>query len=132
MDPLDTIFVKNVKDGGPAHLAGLNPGDRIISVNGEPVTGKSYGQVINLIQHSNSDLSLLVVPKDEDILQLVICLTFNLIAPIKRGYPINIFPVSGQKQMLWVLIRSTLLRHSNEYPQHMFLGEIRKHFILFG
>ena len=72
MDPLDTIFVKNVKDGGPAHLAGLNPGDRIISVNGEPVTGKSYGQVINLIQHSNSDLSLLVVPKDEDILQLVI------------------------------------------------------------
>ena len=71
LEPLDTIFVKNVKEGGPAQQAGLNPGDRIISVNGEPVTGKSYGQVINLIQHSNSDLSLLVVPKDEDILQLV-------------------------------------------------------------
>jgi len=71
LEPLDTIFVKNVKEGGPAHKAGLNAGDRIISVNGEPVTGKSYGQVINLIQQTTSDLSILVVPKEEDILQLV-------------------------------------------------------------
>ena len=78
LEPLDTIFVKNVKDGGPAQLAGLNPGDRIISVNGEAVTGKSYGQVINLIQHSNSDLNLLVVPKDEDILQLVRIMTTSI------------------------------------------------------
>ncbi|XP_045168315.2 rho GTPase-activating protein 21-like isoform X3 [Mercenaria mercenaria] len=70
LEPLDTIFVKNVKEGGPAHKAGLNPGDRIISVNGEPVTGKSYGQVINLIQQTSKDLSILVVPKEEDILQL--------------------------------------------------------------
>lgn len=71
LEPLDTIFVKNVKEGGPAHKAGLNPGDRIISVNGEPVTGKSYGQVINLIQQTTKDLNILVVPKEEDILQLV-------------------------------------------------------------
>ncbi|XP_052258523.1 uncharacterized protein LOC127863158 isoform X3 [Dreissena polymorpha] len=70
LQPLDTIFVKNVREGGPAQLAGLNAGDRIISVNGEPVTGRSYGQVISLIQHTTSDLSLLVVPKEEDILQL--------------------------------------------------------------
>jgi C-terminal processing protease CtpA/Prc len=71
LQPLDTIFVKNVKEGGPAQKAGLNAGDRIISVNGEPVTGKSYGQVINLIQQTTKDLSILVVPKEEDILQLV-------------------------------------------------------------
>ncbi|KAL4222410.1 Rho GTPase-activating protein 21 [Mactra antiquata] len=70
LEPLDTIFVKNVKEGGPAHKAGLNPGDRIISVNGEPVTGKSYGQVINLIQQTTKDLQILVVPKEDDILQV--------------------------------------------------------------
>lgn len=47
---MDTIFVKHVKEGGPAHLAGLHTGDRIVSVNDEPVTGKTYPQVIALIQ----------------------------------------------------------------------------------
>ncbi|KAL3831347.1 hypothetical protein ACJMK2_023105 [Sinanodonta woodiana] len=69
-EPMDTIFVKNVRSDGPARIAGLNPGDRILSVNGEPVSGKSYAQVISLIQQSSGDLELLVVPKDEDILQL--------------------------------------------------------------
>ncbi|KAK3588177.1 hypothetical protein CHS0354_012242 [Potamilus streckersoni] len=69
-EPMDTIFVKNVRTDGPARIAGLNPGDRILSVNGEPVSGKSYAQVISLIQQSSGDLELLVVPKDEDILQL--------------------------------------------------------------
>ena len=50
LDPMDTIFVKQVKDGGPAHIAGLHTGDRIVSVNGESVTGKTYSQVIALIQ----------------------------------------------------------------------------------
>ena len=50
LDPMDTIFVKQVKDGGPAHSAGLHTGDRIVSVNGESVTGKTYAQVIALIQ----------------------------------------------------------------------------------
>ena len=47
---MDTIFVKHVKDGGPAQQAGLQRGDRIVSVNGESVTGMSYSQVIALIQ----------------------------------------------------------------------------------
>ena len=50
LEPMDTIFVKQVKDGGPAHQAGLQQGDRIVSVNGETVTGKTYSQVIALIQ----------------------------------------------------------------------------------
>ena len=50
LEPMDTIFVKQVKDGGPAHHAGLHTGDRIVSVNGESVTGKTYSQVIALIQ----------------------------------------------------------------------------------
>ncbi|XP_075443716.1 rho GTPase-activating protein 21 isoform X9 [Ascaphus truei] len=71
LEPMDTIFVKQVKEGGPADGAGLCTGDRIIKVNGESVIGKTYSQVIALIQNSDSTLELSVMPKDEDILQLL-------------------------------------------------------------
>ncbi|XP_066119900.1 rho GTPase-activating protein 23 isoform X3 [Saccopteryx bilineata] len=67
---MDTIFVKNVKDEGPAHRAGLRRGDRLVKVNGESVIGKTYSQVIALIQNSDDTLELSIMPKDEDILQL--------------------------------------------------------------
>uniref|UniRef100_A0A8C1ERD9 Rho GTPase activating protein 21b n=1 Tax=Cyprinus carpio carpio TaxID=630221 RepID=A0A8C1ERD9_CYPCA len=67
---MDTIFVKQVKEGGPAHSAGLCNGDRIVKVNGESIIGKTYSQVIGLIQNSHTFLELCVMPKDEDILQL--------------------------------------------------------------
>ncbi|XP_077020715.1 rho GTPase-activating protein 23 isoform X2 [Tamandua tetradactyla] len=67
---MDTIFVKNVKDDGPAHRAGLRTGDRLVKVNGESVIGKTYSQVIALIQNSDDTLELSIMPKDEDILQL--------------------------------------------------------------
>ncbi|XP_069490767.1 rho GTPase-activating protein 23 isoform X2 [Ambystoma mexicanum] len=70
LEPMDTIFVKNVKEGGPAHLAGLCTGDRLVKVNGESIIGKSYSQVIALIQNSEDALDLCIMPKDEDILQL--------------------------------------------------------------
>ncbi|XP_072268813.1 rho GTPase-activating protein 21 isoform X2 [Pyxicephalus adspersus] len=70
LEPMDTIFVKQVKENGPACLAGLCTGDRIIKVNGESIIGKTYSQVIALIQNSDSTLELSVMPKDEDILQL--------------------------------------------------------------
>ena len=46
-------------------------GDRIISVNGESVSGKSYAEVVGLIQRLRDNLSLIVVPKQDDILQMV-------------------------------------------------------------
>ncbi|XP_037005788.2 rho GTPase-activating protein 23 isoform X4 [Artibeus jamaicensis] len=70
LEPMDTIFVKNVKDEGPAHRAGLRTGDRLVKVNGESVVGKTYSQVIALIQNSDDTLELSIMPKDEDILQL--------------------------------------------------------------
>ena len=45
------MFVKQVKDGGAAQVSGLQRGDRIVAVNGEAVTGKTYAHVIALIQH---------------------------------------------------------------------------------
>ncbi|XP_015208941.2 rho GTPase-activating protein 21 isoform X3 [Lepisosteus oculatus] len=70
LEPMDTIFVKQVKEEGPAHTAGLCTGDRIVKVNGESIIGKTYSQVIALIQNSDTFLELCVMPKDEDILQL--------------------------------------------------------------
>uniref|UniRef100_A0A3B4WFP1 Rho GTPase activating protein 23 n=1 Tax=Seriola lalandi dorsalis TaxID=1841481 RepID=A0A3B4WFP1_SERLL len=52
LEPMDTIFVKNVREKGPAHQAGLCTGDRLVKVNGESVLGKTYSQVIALIQNS--------------------------------------------------------------------------------
>ena len=101
---MDTIFVKNVKEGSSAQLSGLTRGlylafcaydiflyfsynllisscltnyllfilgDRIVSVNGDSVTGRSYAEVVQLIQCTKGYLRLLVVPRQDDILQMV-------------------------------------------------------------
>lgn len=68
---METIFVKNVKDRSPAKQAGLQQGDRLIAVNGTAVNDKSYSEVVQLIVKSPDYLHLLVVPKEEDVLQRV-------------------------------------------------------------
>lgn len=65
LDPMDTIFVKNVRTYSPAYEAGLKTGDRVITVNDQSVSQKSYAQVIGLIQQSEGTLKLEVLPKDE-------------------------------------------------------------------
>ncbi|XP_054625334.1 rho GTPase-activating protein 21-like isoform X2 [Dunckerocampus dactyliophorus] len=70
LEPMDTIFVKSVKENGPAYHAGLCRGDRLVKVNGENILGKTYSQVIALIQNSETSLELSVMQKDEDVLQL--------------------------------------------------------------
>lgn len=62
---MDTIFVKNVRTYSPAYDAGLKTGDRVITVNDQSVSQKSYAQVIGLIQQSEGTLKLEVLPKDE-------------------------------------------------------------------
>lgn len=47
--PMDTIFIREVKEGSPAHNAGLTKGDRILAINNYPLTGKSYSDIIHLI-----------------------------------------------------------------------------------
>ncbi|XP_071551281.1 uncharacterized protein [Panulirus ornatus] len=71
LDPLDTIFVKHVRPVSPAHLAGLRTGDRVVSVNGESVGSHTYQEVVATIQHSPPTLQLMVVPREQDLLQQV-------------------------------------------------------------
>lgn len=69
--PMDTVFVKKVHQNTPAHLAGLQEGDRLLAVNGVPVTAIPYSQVVATIQQTPKTLTLQVVPKNFDILQTV-------------------------------------------------------------
>ncbi|XP_028286115.1 rho GTPase-activating protein 23-like [Parambassis ranga] len=71
LEPMDTIFVKSIKDHGPAKRAGLCTGDRLVKINGESVLGKTYSQVVTLIQNSKNILELSIMTKDQDMLQLV-------------------------------------------------------------
>lgn len=73
--PMDTIFVRAVRAGGPAAAAGLRAGDRVLAVNGEPVAGgrgrASYARAVQLVQREPHMLTLTVVPRDHDLLQKV-------------------------------------------------------------
>lgn len=68
-----------MKDRGPAVLAGLNIGDRLVSVNGETVAGRTYAQVVQMIQKSRDSLFLVVVPRQDDILQ-VVSITYSFVS----------------------------------------------------
>lgn len=44
------IYVLKVRQDGPAQQAGLGHTDEIVAVNGTPVKGKSYEQVVSMIR----------------------------------------------------------------------------------
>ncbi|KAF4520925.1 hypothetical protein B566_EDAN008900, partial [Ephemera danica] len=51
-EPMDTIFVKHVREKSAAHAAGLATGDRLVCVNGASVTGLSYAQYFSETAHN--------------------------------------------------------------------------------
>lgn len=69
---MDTVFVKEVRPHGPAHVAGLKTGDRLLTVNGLSVNDMQYAHVVSMIQKVPTVLTLQVVPKECDILQTVV------------------------------------------------------------
>lgn len=70
--PMDTVFVKDVRFNGPAYISGLKPGDRLLNVNGMEVAGAPYATVVQAIQQTPTTLRMVVVPRDCDILQTVL------------------------------------------------------------
>ncbi|XP_043265062.1 uncharacterized protein LOC122404847 isoform X2 [Colletes gigas] len=67
--PMDTIFVKQVRGNSPAAKAGLRTGDRVVSVDNKLTRGEQYAKVVQRIQQAGPWLRLLVVSKEDDILQ---------------------------------------------------------------
>lgn len=45
-----SLYVAHVYPVGPAQQAGLQHGDEIVTVNDQPVTGKTYEQVIQMVR----------------------------------------------------------------------------------
>ncbi|XP_076393755.1 rho GTPase activating protein at 19D isoform X2 [Megachile rotundata] len=68
-EPMDTIFVKQVRANSPAAEAGLRTGDRLVSVDGKATRDEQYAKVVQRIQQAGPWLRLLVVSKEDDILQ---------------------------------------------------------------
>jgi Periplasmic protease len=84
-EPMDTIFIKHVRPHSPAAAAGLVPGDRVVAVNNQTIADLPYAEVVQLIQNSPAYLHLLVVPKENDLLQLVsgyTCLGASLLSDL--------------------------------------------------
>jgi C-terminal processing protease CtpA/Prc len=70
------LYVMQVRPDGPAHEAGLKHGDEIVAINGTPVAGKSYEQVVSMIRgeagtpvklevKGTRELSIMRVPSDK-------------------------------------------------------------------
>ncbi|KAM4716202.1 rho GTPase-activating protein 23-like isoform 3-T3 [Anableps anableps] len=118
LEPMDTIFVKSVKENGPAQQAGLCTGDRLVKVNGESILGKTYSQVITLIQNSENLLELTIMPKDEDVLQLVSVYSQNVNS--KGGKPYSgeahNLPEPPHLCSLAPTVSSTLQQHTSSPP----------------
>lgn len=67
---METIFIKEVQASGPACYAGLQTGDRVLMVNNIPIAGISYSLIVSMIKQTPSVLTLHVVPKECDVLQM--------------------------------------------------------------
>ncbi|XP_067846546.1 tyrosine-protein phosphatase non-receptor type 13 isoform X2 [Heptranchias perlo] len=61
------IFVTTIMPGGPAELDGrLNPGDRLISVNGISLEGVTHDGAVEILQNAPEDVTLVVSqPKEK-------------------------------------------------------------------
>lgn len=85
-EPMDTIFVKQVRANSPAAEAGLRTGDRVVSVDGTPTRGEQYASVVQRIQQAAPWLRLLVVSKEDDILQRVRYLTSGICTFVSKNF----------------------------------------------
>ena len=56
--------------GGPAARGGIKKGDKVFSINGERITSSDYNSITSLIRSAGEEMSLLLTPKSDDVLQL--------------------------------------------------------------
>lgn len=68
---METVFIKEVHPNGPAYFAGLQQGDRLLKVNNMSIAGVPYSTIVYMIKQTPNVLTLHVVPKECDVLQLV-------------------------------------------------------------
>nr|XP_022902377.1 protein lap4 isoform X4 [Onthophagus taurus] len=103
------IFISRVTDGGPADLAGLRVGDKVLTVNGVNVITVSHYDAVEVLKASGSILILeisrevtrLVKEPQQDVRKIIP-------APLKSLNAESVSPIPTQK----LLIHTTLIRDS--------------------
>jgi C-terminal processing protease CtpA/Prc len=66
------LYVAHVHSEGPARQAGIKHGDEVVTVNGAPVTGKTYGEVIQLVRGDAGTVVKLGVRRGEEVREISI------------------------------------------------------------
>ncbi|KAK3530262.1 hypothetical protein QTP86_022408, partial [Hemibagrus guttatus] len=61
-------FIRSVDPDSPAHRAGLQPGDRLVQVNGRSIEGLRHSEVVKIIRGGGEQTRLLVVDPETDAL----------------------------------------------------------------
>ncbi|KAF4075394.1 hypothetical protein AMELA_G00234020 [Ameiurus melas] len=61
-------FIRSVDPDSPAHRAALQPGDRLIQVNGRSIEGLRHSEVVEIIRSGGGQTRLLVVDPETDVL----------------------------------------------------------------
>ncbi len=75
--------IKNIYQNSPAEKAGIQAGDKIVSVNGENTEGDSY-KIVNLISQSKTDEISIQVERNGETK------TFNVKPEIQKAYKIGV------------------------------------------
>lgn len=66
------LYVAHVHPEGPAQQAGIKHGDEVVTVNGAPVTGQTYGQVIQMVRGEPGTEVKLGVRRGEEMREIAI------------------------------------------------------------
>ncbi|KAK9878834.1 hypothetical protein WA026_003669 [Henosepilachna vigintioctopunctata] len=112
------IFISRVTEGGPADLAGLRVGDKVLTVNGVSVVEVSHYDAVEVLKASGSVLILEVVREVTRLVREVklrnehINLNASQGNDIKKVLPSPLPPINDDKILQQVLIHTTLIRDS--------------------
>jgi C-terminal processing protease CtpA/Prc len=67
-----SLYVSHVHPEGPARQAGIKHGDEVVTVNGVPILGKTYEQVVQMVRgEAGSDVKL-GVRRGEEVREIAI------------------------------------------------------------
>ena len=67
-----SLYVVHVHPEGPARQAGIKHGDEVVTVNGTPVIGKTYGQVVQMVRGEAGKEVKLGVRRGEEVREIAI------------------------------------------------------------
>ena len=75
--------IKSIYQSSPAEKAGIIPGDKILSINGQNPEGDPY-KIVELISNSETNEIVLVIERNNEIIE------FNIVPEIQKLYKIGV------------------------------------------